>query len=175
AASTPMAAALRSPGHRASRSSIQTRPPTQPHRRDHRTRAHRHPVSEVKPIESRCRQPVIGTTERPTLGSPSWWVAIDQRHDRVPDLEHVRQLSVVRRPARSALKLSTVHDRRVDALADFLSQMHLAALEESPLYEIPRGSTDLMPAAPGVHGPWPAASCAAVLNIWYAVGWIGLY
>ena len=73
------------------------------------------------------------------------------------------------------MKLSTVHDRRVDALADFLSQMHLAALEESPLYEIPRGSTDLMPAAPGVHGPWPAASCAAVLNIWYAVGWIGLY
>ena len=73
------------------------------------------------------------------------------------------------------MKLSSVHDRRVDALADFLSQMHLAALEESPLYEIPRGSTDLVRGTPVVHGPWPAQSCAAVLNIWYALGWIGLY
>ena len=63
----------------------------------------------------------------------------------------------------------------MDALADFLSQMHLAALEESPLYEIPRGSTDLIAGGPIVHGPWPAASCAAVLNVWYAQGWIGLY
>jgi hypothetical protein len=69
----------------------------------------------------------------------------------------------------------SVHDRRVDALADFLSQMHLVALEESPLYEIPRGATDLVPGTPVVHGPWPAESCAAVLNIWYALGWIGLY
>ena len=25
------------------------------------------------------------------------------------------------------------------------------------------------------HGPWPAASCAAVLKIWYALGWIDLH
>lgn len=57
--------------------------------------------------------------------------------------------------------MSSVDDRRVDTLADFLAQMHLAALEESPLYEILRGSTDLVPGAPVVHGPWPADSGGA--------------
>jgi len=63
----------------------------------------------------------------------------------------------------------------VDPLTDFLYQMYLAVLEESPLYQIPRGSTDLVPGGPVMHGPWPAATCAAVLTIWYALGWIGLY
>ena len=53
--------------------------------------------------------------------------------------------------------------------------MHLAVLEESPLYEIPRGLTDLVPGTPVVHGPWPAATCAAVLRIWRSLNWIGLY
>jgi hypothetical protein len=43
--------------------------------------------------------------------------------------------------------------------------MHLVAVEESPLHEIPWGSTDLVAGTRVVHGPWPAASCAAVLNI----------
>lgn len=60
-------------------------------------------------------------------------------------------------------------------LTDFLSQMQLAALEESPLYEIPKGSVDQLPSGPVRHGPWPAATCAAVLKTWYAAGWIGLY
>jgi hypothetical protein len=63
----------------------------------------------------------------------------------------------------------------MEALTDFLSQMHLAAVEESPLYEIPRGSIDLMRDTPVVHGPWPASTCAAVLRIWYGQGWIALY
>lgn len=63
----------------------------------------------------------------------------------------------------------------MDALTDFLSQMHLATLEESPLHEIARGSVDLLAGRSVRHGPWPAASCAAVLRIWHAAGWIGLY
>jgi hypothetical protein len=68
-----------------------------------------------------------------------------------------------------------VHDRRVDPRADLLTQMHLVALEESPLHEVPRGSTDMVPGAPVEHGPWPAEICAAVLRAWHARGWIGLY
>ena len=28
---------------------------------------------------------------------------------------------------------------------------------------------------PVTHGPWPAATCAAVLRLWHQAGWIGLY
>jgi hypothetical protein len=62
----------------------------------------------------------------------------------------------------------------VGELEDFLLQMELAALEQTPLYEIPMGSTDLV-TPPVTHGPWPAASCAAVLSLWHKAGWIGLY
>lgn len=62
----------------------------------------------------------------------------------------------------------------VDELSDFLSQMEIAVLEETPLYQIPLGSTDLT-APPVEHGPWPAATCAAVLRLWHIAGWIGLY
>jgi hypothetical protein len=62
----------------------------------------------------------------------------------------------------------------VDELADFLRQMELATLEQTPLYEIPMGSVDLV-TPPVTHGPWPAAICAAVLRLWHTAGWIGLY
>jgi hypothetical protein len=62
----------------------------------------------------------------------------------------------------------------VDELTDFLLQMELATLEQTPLYEIPMGSTDLV-TPPVAHGPWPAATCAAVLKLWHRAGWIGLY
>ena len=54
----------------------------------------------------------------------------------------------------------------VDELKDFLCQMEIAVLEESPLYEIPRGSIYLV-TPPVEHGPWPAATCAAVLRLWH--------
>jgi hypothetical protein len=63
----------------------------------------------------------------------------------------------------------------MDALTDFISQMHLAALEESPLWAIPLGSIDHARDGLVTHGPWPAATCAAVLRIWHAAGWIELY
>jgi hypothetical protein len=59
-------------------------------------------------------------------------------------------------------------------LVDFISQMRLAAWENCPLHELPRGSVDLLD-PPVVHGPWPAESCAAVQRLWYHAGWIGLY
>ncbi|MDW5326176.1 hypothetical protein [Plantactinospora sp. KLBMP9567] len=62
----------------------------------------------------------------------------------------------------------------MDALTDFLLQMEIATLEETPLYAIPRGSVDLV-TPPVTHGPWPAATCAAVLRIWHKADWIGLY
>jgi hypothetical protein len=62
----------------------------------------------------------------------------------------------------------------VDGLTDFLLQMELATLEETPLYEIPLGSVDLA-TPPVTHGPWPAATCAAVLRLWHRAGWIGLH
>lgn len=53
----------------------------------------------------------------------------------------------------------------VDHVEDFLRQMMLTAFECSPLCEIPLGSYWL--GSPIVHGPWPAASCAAILKVWY--------
>lgn len=63
----------------------------------------------------------------------------------------------------------------VDDLTDFLWQMKLVVLEEAPLYEIPQGSIDNPGPYAVRHGPWPASTCAAVLKLWYAAGWIGLY
>src|SRR5690349_733164 len=62
----------------------------------------------------------------------------------------------------------------VDELRDFLCQMEIAVLEETPLYEIPLGSIDRV-TPPVEHGPWPATTCAAVLRLWHTAGWIGLY
>jgi hypothetical protein len=68
-----------------------------------------------------------------------------------------------------------MHDALVDEMTDFLCQMQIATLEETPLYEIPKGSVDLVRGGPVHHGPWPAAACAAVLKVWHAAGWIGLH
>ena len=62
----------------------------------------------------------------------------------------------------------------VDELTDFLSQMEIATLEQTPLYEIPTGSVDLV-TPPVTHGPWPGATCAAVLKDWHKAGWVGLH
>lgn len=63
----------------------------------------------------------------------------------------------------------------MDDVADFLTQMHLAALEETRLHEVARGSIDRLPGGDVVHGPWPVQMCAAVLHAWYVAGWIELY
>ncbi|HEY7222814.1 MAG TPA: hypothetical protein VH561_04260 [Micromonosporaceae bacterium] len=63
-----------------------------------------------------------------------------------------------------------------DPILDFLSQMHLAVWENCPLWELPRGSTDIYSRHRRVvHGPWPAESCAAVQRLWFRTGWVGLY
>ncbi|MEN3614763.1 hypothetical protein AAH979_35165 [Plantactinospora sp. ZYX-F-223] len=62
----------------------------------------------------------------------------------------------------------------MDELRDFICQMEIAVLEESSLYEIPLGSVDMV-TPPVKHGPWPAATCAAVLQVWHTAGWIGLH
>ncbi|MFF5075901.1 hypothetical protein ACFY36_02535 [Actinoplanes sp. NPDC000266] len=63
----------------------------------------------------------------------------------------------------------------MDDLTDFLWQMEILVREEAPLYEIPRGSIDDPAGSARQHGPWPASACAAVLELWYRTGWIGLY
>ncbi|MEV6846333.1 hypothetical protein [Actinoplanes sp. NPDC051411] len=63
----------------------------------------------------------------------------------------------------------------MDDLTDFLWQMEIGVLEEAPLYEIPQGSIDDPGGSARRHGPWPASTCAAVLEPWYRAGWIGLY
>jgi len=65
---------------------------------------------------------------------------------------------------------------RVDfRLSDFLEQMYLATLEECPLHEVARGSEDDVAGGTVIHGPWPAAGCAAIFRVWHAAGWVELY
>ncbi|HWS31565.1 MAG TPA: hypothetical protein VN408_02355 [Actinoplanes sp.] len=63
----------------------------------------------------------------------------------------------------------------VDDLTDFLWQMKLAVLEQTWLYDIPRGSIDSPGPHARHHGPWPGPTCAAILRLWYRQGWIGLH
>ena len=80
----------------------------------------------------------------------------------------------------SARGVPAGHDRGVQDDArgdsDFLQQMYLATLEESPLHEVPEGSLDHRGQGPAVqHGPWQPSRCAAVLRAWHAAGWVELY
>lgn len=62
----------------------------------------------------------------------------------------------------------------MDGTEDFLRRMEIATLDgESWLHEIPAGYFVL---GSGLsYGPWPAASCAAVLTVWYRAGLIRLH
>jgi hypothetical protein len=62
-----------------------------------------------------------------------------------------------------------------DEYRDFLSEMHAAVYEESQLYEVARGVTDLVPGESVVHGPWQPEDCSRVLAGWYEMGWLNLY
>jgi hypothetical protein len=59
----------------------------------------------------------------------------------------------------------------VDELMDFLWSMEAAVREETALFEIPQGSWS----GGRSYGPWPAATCSAVLKSWYQAGWVGIY
>ncbi|WP_125811576.1 hypothetical protein [Actinoplanes sp. ATCC 53533] len=61
----------------------------------------------------------------------------------------------------------------MDDVDDFLRQLRIAAFECPPLCEVPLGSYWL--GNPVMHGPWPAATCAAVLKIWYEADLIRLH
>jgi hypothetical protein len=58
---------------------------------------------------------------------------------------------------------------------DFFSQMEITCSEEAPLWEVPRGSTDLVGYESVVHGPWFPDDCARVLTRWFDLGLVGLY
>lgn len=58
---------------------------------------------------------------------------------------------------------------------DFAEQMYTAVVEESPLWELPRGVTDLLPGGAVTHGPWDPAECGAAITCWLDRGWVELY
>lgn len=63
----------------------------------------------------------------------------------------------------------------VGALTDFLAHLHGAVLDQMFLFDLPLGSNDLLPRGHVEHGPWPAASRAAVIRAWHTAGWLQLY
>lgn len=61
----------------------------------------------------------------------------------------------------------------MDDLEDFLEQMEEAVGAGEALFEVPMGWLGF--GEPAVrHGPWPAATCAAVLRVWLDAGWLEL-
>jgi len=62
-----------------------------------------------------------------------------------------------------------------DEFMDLIDQMRLAVLEEAPLLQLPRGSTDDPSGRHVVHGPFEPNDCSTVLLIWFDLGWIELY
>ena len=62
----------------------------------------------------------------------------------------------------------------MDEVEDFLLRMEIATLDgEGWLYQTPQGYSVL--GGDVSYGPWPAASCAAVLKIWHRAGLIRLH
>ncbi|WP_157887631.1 hypothetical protein [Frondihabitans sp. PAMC 28766] len=62
-----------------------------------------------------------------------------------------------------------------DSYSDFVAQMQVAVREETALWELPSGSTVLLPSGNVVHGPWPARECSDVMTSWLRRNWIELY
>lgn len=65
--------------------------------------------------------------------------------------------------------------RTAAARSRFASEMYLAVREESALWELPTGSTDLLRSGTVRHGPWAPRDCAAVIRAWMDRGWVELY
>jgi hypothetical protein len=59
--------------------------------------------------------------------------------------------------------------------SDFINETYLALLEERPLWELPRGTTDLLADGPVRHGPWEPRACAELIIRWLDRGWVELY
>ena len=60
-------------------------------------------------------------------------------------------------------------------VSDIENEMYVAVVEQAPLWELPKGSIDLEPTGPVVHGPWAAQDCAAVIERWVERGLVELY
>jgi hypothetical protein len=61
------------------------------------------------------------------------------------------------------------------ATPDFINEMYVAVVEECALWELARGSVDLLPEGPIEHGPWDPKACAAVVLRWTDAGLVDLY
>jgi hypothetical protein len=62
-----------------------------------------------------------------------------------------------------------------DSYSDLVAQMRAAVREETALWQLPSGSTDLLASGNVVHGPWPARECSDVIAAWLRRNWIELY
>lgn len=58
---------------------------------------------------------------------------------------------------------------------DFAEQLFWAVVEESPLYEVPLGVTDIVDGRRHVHGPWVVTDCSEALLGWFDAGLLELY
>lgn len=60
--------------------------------------------------------------------------------------------------------------------ADFSSEMYVAVIEQSFLFELALGVTDVMRDGTRVpHGPWAPSDCSAVMIAWFDRDWIFLH
>jgi len=71
------------------------------------------------------------------------------------------------------------YDRPVSsetAPTDFIRQMYLAIIEESPLWSLAAGATDYLGGGQTIkHGPWSPDECSTLLLRWFATSWLELY
>ena len=59
---------------------------------------------------------------------------------------------------------------------NFVSQMHLAVLEESPLWSLTARVVDRLGGGRTIeHGPWSPGECSILLLRWFTTGWLELY
>ena len=58
---------------------------------------------------------------------------------------------------------------------DLIYEMHAAVLEQSFLFEVPRGATEIQGSREVQCGPWDPEACSTVLTIWFDLGWVSVY
>jgi hypothetical protein len=58
---------------------------------------------------------------------------------------------------------------------DFINEMYVAVMEECALWQLPGGTTDLLPDGLVKHGPWAPHACSELIIRWLDRGWVELY
>jgi hypothetical protein len=58
---------------------------------------------------------------------------------------------------------------------DFINEMYVAVMEERALWQLPGGTTDLLPDGSVKHGPWEPRACSELIIRWLDRGWVDLY